>query len=65
LRRHHRAARGRLGAEVLGLDIARNLVEAGNRRAREELDALFESQNTSQRKEATSIPATFLRVTSR
>ena len=26
----------RLGAEVLGVDIARNLVEAGNRRAREE-----------------------------
>jgi hypothetical protein len=28
-----------------------------------ELEALFESQNTSQRKDATSIPATFLRVT--
>ncbi len=28
-----------------------------------ELDALFESQNTSARKDATSIPATFLRVT--
>src|SRR5678815_3885056 len=26
----------RLGADVLGIDIARNLVEAGNRRAREE-----------------------------
>src|ERR687896_30910 len=26
----------RLGAEVLGVDIARNLVEAGNRRAREQ-----------------------------
>src|SRR6476659_8687167 len=26
----------KLGAEVLGVDIARNLVEAGNRRAREE-----------------------------
>ena len=26
----------RLGAEVLGVDIARNLVEAGNRRARAE-----------------------------
>src|SRR5678809_1684838 len=26
----------RLGAEVLGVDIARNLVEAGNRRARDE-----------------------------
>ena len=25
----------RLGAEVVGIDIARNLVEAGNRRARE------------------------------
>jgi hypothetical protein len=37
-----------------------------NRRAddlRRELDALFESQNTSPRKDATSIPATFLRVT--
>ena len=30
---------------------------------RKELDALFESQNISPRKEATSIPATFLRVT--
>jgi len=30
---------------------------------RKELDALFESQNTSSRKDATSIPATFLRVT--
>ena len=30
---------------------------------RKELDALFESQNTSQRKDVTSIPATFLRVT--
>ena len=29
---------------------------------RRELDALFESQNTSQRKDVTSIPATFLRV---
>ena len=29
---------------------------------RKELDALFESQNTSQRKDVTSIPATFLRV---
>src|SRR5438874_11812563 len=26
----------RLGAEVLGVDVARNLVEAGNRRAREQ-----------------------------
>ena len=26
----------KLGAEVLGVDIARNLVEAGNRRAREQ-----------------------------
>jgi hypothetical protein len=37
-----------------------------NRRAddlRKELDALFESQNTSPHKDATSIPATFLRVT--
>jgi SAM-dependent methyltransferase len=30
---------------------------------RKELDALFECQNTSPRKDATSIPATFLRVT--
>ena len=30
---------------------------------RKELDTLFESQNTSPRKDATSIPATFLRVT--
>jgi SAM-dependent methyltransferase len=30
---------------------------------RRELDTLFESQNTSPRKDATSIPATFLRVT--
>ena len=30
---------------------------------RKELEALFESQNTSQRKDVTSIPATFLRVT--
>ena len=30
---------------------------------RKELGALFESQNTSPRKDATSIPATFLRVT--
>jgi SAM-dependent methyltransferase len=29
---------------------------------RKQLDALFEAQNTSQRKELTSIPATFLRV---
>ncbi len=37
-----------------------------NRRAddlRKELDALFEDQNTSPRRDATSIPATFLRVT--
>jgi hypothetical protein len=30
---------------------------------RKELDALFEDQNTSPRRGATSIPATFLRVT--
>ena len=30
---------------------------------RRELEALFESQNTSQRQDVTSIPATFLRVT--
>ena len=32
---------------------------------RRELDALFESQNTSKRRDVTSIPATFLRVTVR
>ena len=30
---------------------------------RRELDALFESQNTTQHKDVTSIPATFFRVT--
>ena len=30
---------------------------------RKELEALFETQNTSPRQDATSIPATFLRVT--
>jgi hypothetical protein len=30
---------------------------------RKELDALFETQNTSPRKDTTSIPATFLRAT--
>jgi hypothetical protein len=30
---------------------------------RKELNALFESQNISPRKDTTSIPATFLRVT--
>jgi hypothetical protein len=30
---------------------------------RKELETLFETQNTSPRKGATSIPATFLRVT--
>jgi ubiquinone/menaquinone biosynthesis C-methylase UbiE len=81
----------KLGAEVLGVDIARNLVEAGNRRAREhglgncrfqEGDAtnlhelkgqsfdlvvsifdLFISQNQGPNRNATSIPASFLRVT--
>jgi 2-polyprenyl-3-methyl-5-hydroxy-6-metoxy-1,4-benzoquinol methylase len=38
-----------LGARVLGVDIARNLVEAGNRRASE--------------RGLPSIPATYLRVT--
>ena len=118
-----------LGAEVVGVDIASNLVEAGNKRAaeaglancrfqegdasdlqglasgsfdlvvtifgamfaprpfdvakemvrdqaggpqkkmgrseelRKELEALFQSQNKSSNKGATSIPATFLRVT--
>src|SRR5438874_133138 len=107
----------KLGADVLGVDIARNLVEAGNKRAAEhgltnctfqegdasnleqlpdkafdlvisifgvmfapkpfevaekngqaadlqrELEELFASQNKSPSKDATSIPATFLRVT--
>ena len=71
----------RLGADVLGVDIASNLVEAGNARAQglgltncrfqegdasdlqAELDALFNAQNTSPSEDATSIPATFLRVT--
>ena len=44
-----------LGAEVTGIDIARNLVEAGNRRA-------AKAQNQS-KNGGTSIPATFLRVT--
>ena len=35
----------------------------GAAKLRKDLDALFESQNTSSRKDATSIPATFLRVT--
>ena len=35
----------------------------GAAKLRNDLDALFESQNTSARKDATSIPATFLRVT--
>ncbi|HEY0277450.1 MAG TPA: methyltransferase domain-containing protein [Solirubrobacterales bacterium] len=63
----------RLGADVLGVDIAANLVAAGNERAaaegREaELDAelteLFERQNVAT-KGATRIPATYLRVTAR
>ena len=33
-RRNHRAAGGETGANVLGVDIASNLVEAGNARAR-------------------------------
>jgi SAM-dependent methyltransferase len=45
-----------------------NAFEAAGKNGRahdllKELDALFESQNTSPRKDATSIPATFLRVT--
>jgi SAM-dependent methyltransferase len=45
-----------------------NAFEAAEKNGRaddlkKELDALFESQNTSPRKDATSIPATFLRVT--
>ncbi len=45
-----------------------NAFEAAEKNARtddlrKELEALFESQNTSPRKDATSIPATFLRVT--
>ena len=103
-----------LGADVLGVDIAENLVEAGNKRAREhglsnctfqegdatnpgppsgflgefrsyygptmnafaaaegtgraeelqaDLEALFDSQNTSASLAVTRVPATFLRVT--
>lgn len=44
-------------AQVLGVDIAENLVAAGVRRA------LFTSQNTSATDTSTRIPATFLRVT--
>jgi ubiquinone/menaquinone biosynthesis C-methylase UbiE len=45
-----------------------NAFEAAEKNGRaielqKELESLFHSQNTSQRKEATSIPATFLRVT--
>jgi len=45
-----------------------NAFEAAGKNGRvddllKELDALFESQNTSPRKDAASIPATFLRVT--
>jgi hypothetical protein len=45
-----------------------NAFEAAEKNGRadelkKELDALFERQNTSERKDATSIPATFLRVT--
>ena len=35
LRRWHTAPAAKLGADVLGVDIARNLVDAGNRRAQE------------------------------
>ena len=63
-----------LGADVLGVDIARNLVEASNRRAQEmglanvqalqaELEALFKSQNKSGPEISASVNATFLRVT--
>ena len=45
-----------------------NAFEAAEKNGRaadlqKELEALFESQNKSARKDATSIPATFLRVT--
>ena len=45
-----------------------NAFEAAEKNGRasvlkKELDALFESQNTSASKDVTSIPATFLRVT--
>src|ERR1700751_569676 len=45
-----------------------NAFEAAEKNGRaddlqKELNALFDSQNTSSRKEATSIPATFVRVT--
>jgi len=51
-----------LGADVLGVDIASNLVAAGNARVQARgLEALFEEKNTTA--DGTSIPATFLRVT--
>jgi hypothetical protein len=45
-----------------------NAFEAADRAGRtgelqQELEALFESQNRSPRRDSTSIPATFLRVT--
>jgi 2-polyprenyl-3-methyl-5-hydroxy-6-metoxy-1,4-benzoquinol methylase len=56
----------KLGADVLGVDIARNLVDAGNKRAQEEgltNCTLFTSQNRNSSYDSVSIPATFLRVT--
>jgi len=49
------------GPTMNAFEAAEKNGRAGN--LRKELDALFESQNKSQRKDATSIPATFLRVT--
>jgi len=63
--RRTRRLKGRVPTEA-GPTI--NAFEAAGKNGRvddllKELDALFESQNTSPRKDAASIPATFLRVT--
>jgi SAM-dependent methyltransferase len=49
------------GPTMNAFDAAEKNGRAGD--LRKELDALFESQNTGPRKDVTSIPATFLRVT--
>ena len=49
------------GPTMNAFDAAEKNSRAGD--LQKELDALFTSQNTSPRKDATSIPATFLRVT--
>lgn len=66
----HSVPAARRGAEVLGVDIARNLVEEGNRwhkgkalRTSGFRKAMQPSQNKSTNKQTISIPATYLRVT--